>query len=234
MTELAVAYCSEAAAKHAVRHWHYSQSMPSGKRVRFGAWEDGVFIGCVIYSRGASSNPGTRWGLGPTQVCELTRIALRDGHVSPVSRIVALTIRKLRSTNPGIRLVVSFADPAEGHHGGIYQAGNWVYTGVSSGSVEYHDTRSGRKFHSRQVSEKGYNVQFGVVRKAPRPSQLQKVRLPGKHRYVMPLDKSIRRAVARDALPYPPRLERPAGVEPAPPAGVAGGSPSSPRPQHEH
>ncbi|HJU36321.1 MAG TPA: hypothetical protein VJ716_02755 [Gaiellaceae bacterium] len=93
-------------------------------------------MGVVIFSRGASPYLGRKYDLDHTEVCELTRVALRE-HDAPVSRIVAIALRMLRRKCPGLRLVVSFAGPAQDHHGGIYQAGNWVFTGRSAGVVEY-------------------------------------------------------------------------------------------------
>ena len=68
-------WCSHAAAKYAVQHWHYSQSLPTPPLVRIGVWEDERFIGCVLFSRGANNNIGKTYGLGSTEVAELTRIA---------------------------------------------------------------------------------------------------------------------------------------------------------------
>ena len=47
-------WCSHAAATWAVENWHYSGRMPAGKMVRIGAWEDGAFIGAVIFSQGGN------------------------------------------------------------------------------------------------------------------------------------------------------------------------------------
>lgn len=115
-----VAPCSYKAAKYAVEHWHYSQSLPVPPRTMFGVWEHGKFIGTVIFSRGASPELGRQYGLKQVEVCELTRVALND-HDAPVTQIVAAAIRALREHSPGLRLIVSFADPHYGHHGGIYQ-----------------------------------------------------------------------------------------------------------------
>jgi hypothetical protein len=38
--DLKVDFCSYEAAKYAVEHWHYSKTMPAGKTVKIGAWED--------------------------------------------------------------------------------------------------------------------------------------------------------------------------------------------------
>jgi len=95
--------------------------------VKVGAWEDGKFIGVVIFSRGATPSLLNPFDLKQNEGCELTRIALTD-HTSPVSRVVRLAMQFLKRSSPELRLIVSFADPGEGHHGGIYQAGNWIYT----------------------------------------------------------------------------------------------------------
>ena len=130
MPELKCAWASHEAAKWACEHWHYSKCLPAGKLFKVGAWEDGRYIGVVIFSRGATQNIGKPYGLEQTECVELTRIALRD-HRHFVSEIMMQALRKLKETNPGLRLVVSYADPAQGHNGGIYQATNWVYTGAT-------------------------------------------------------------------------------------------------------
>lgn len=52
--QLLVAFCNRKAAKYAVEHWHYSRVLPAGNLFTVGAWERGRFIGCVIFSQGAT------------------------------------------------------------------------------------------------------------------------------------------------------------------------------------
>lgn len=115
-------WCTHAAAKYAVETWHYSKRMPMPPLVRVGVWEGGKFIGCVLFGRGANASLGSPYGLNQTQCAELVRVAMTT-HVVPVTRVVALAIKFLAKHSPGLRLVVSFADPSRGHHGGIYQGG---------------------------------------------------------------------------------------------------------------
>ena len=35
-----------------------------------------------------------------------------------------------RHSLPGLRLIVSYADKDQNHHGGIYRATNWIYEGL--------------------------------------------------------------------------------------------------------
>jgi hypothetical protein len=184
-------------------HWHYSKRMPIGKLVKAGAWEDGQFIGCVLFARGNTPTLGDRYGLQMVEVCELVRVAL-CAHRSAVSRIVAIALRMLRCACPGLRLVVSFADPAQGHVGSIYQAGGWVYTGKSEPSWQW--LHEGRWKHNREITSGA----FGGDRKVTNYAMLPK-RLPlGKHRYLYPLDQAMKEQIALLAKPYPKRA---AGVD---------------------
>jgi len=137
------------------------------------------------------------------QVSELVRVALCK-HATPVSRIVAIALKMLRNKNPGLKLCISFADPFQGHYGGIYQAGGWIYTGDSSSSYMYR-LPTGEMTHERRWSGTGWNA-----KKTP-PIGTQKIKVPGKHRYLMPLDDEMRAKIAPLAKPYPKRAVSVAG-----------------------
>ena len=202
MTPLVVAPCNSAAATHAVMNWHYSRRMPIGKIVRFGAWEGDRFVGVVLFARGASPHLGTPYGLDMTECVELVRVALRD-HEHPVTEIVAAAMRQLRQQSPGVRAVVSFADPKQNHHGGIYQAGNWIYTGESAPAPEYFF--QGRWRHVRALSAPSFTStsrSTAPVTNEQRAALPQRM-TPGKHRYIYPLDRAIRRRLQPLSLPYP-------------------------------
>lgn len=196
-------WCSHQAAKYAVEHWHYSKSMPTPPLVKIGVWEHGQYIGCVLFSRGANNNLGKPYGLLTTEVCELTRVALTS-HSTPVSRIVAIALRMLRRHADGLRLCISFADPNEGHTGGIYQAGGWIYVGQSPPSQKYID-KHGREWHQRQVSVSGIKPQYGTLRRVAKIAECIKVPQLGKHRYLYPLDPAMRAQIEPLRKPYPKR-----------------------------
>lgn len=198
---LTVALCKWEAAKYSVTHWHYSGVMPSGRAVTIGAWETDSFIGTVVFSRGASKALMRPYGLDTTQGCELTRVALRE-HQHHTSEVVSRALRILRETNTGLRLVLSFADPYHGHHGGIYQAGNWLYLGHTPPATYFRDS-VGRLWHPRQATSTGYGYEFGQRKRCAKRDHCTPVKMPGKHRYAMPLDKSIRRMIQKRSLPYP-------------------------------
>jgi len=201
---LKIDWASHDAAKYACENWHYSKSIPVPPLVKIGAWENGKFIGVVIFSRGASSNLMTPYGLKQDEGCELTRIALTK-HKNTVSKIVKLALIFLKKNSPDLRLIVSFADPQYNHHGGVYQAGNWIYSGYTASSMEYW--HKGKRLHSRQVSEKGWNIQQGQQRKTVKPSDCKIIKTLGKHRYLMPLDKAMNDKIKLLAKPYPKRVK---------------------------
>lgn len=220
---LKIDWATHEAAKFACLNWHYSKSVPVPPLVKIGVWEDGKFIGAVIFSRGASSNLLKPYNLEQTEGCELTRIALTK-HDTPVSRIMRVAMVFLKNNSPELRLIVSFADPHQGHHGGVYQAGNWLYAGDTAASKIY--INNGRKLHSRQVSEKGFNIQQGKVRRTAKPSECDVISTPGKHRYLMPLDAAMREQIAPLAKPYPKRTTRTKEQDAGHPPALGGVTPT--------
>ena len=221
--DLRLDWCSNAAAKYAVKHWHYSKSLPTPPLVKIGVWESGRFIGCILFSRGSNNNSLKPFNLDVTAGCELTRIAL-DVHQSPVTRIASIGIKLMRQSNPGLRLILSYADPNKGHNGAIYQAGGWIYSGQTSPDIEYIDP-NGRHWHSRQVSRTGVSRQYGEYRPVPKFSDCQPIRLDGKHRYLYPLDKAMEAQIAPLAQPYPKR-PKDSSEPPATHAGEGGAAPT--------
>lgn len=196
--KLKLDWCSHSAARYAVENWHYSKSMPAGKTIKIGVWENDRFIGCVIYSRGASNNLLKPYGLGVTEGCELTRIAL-DKHETPVSRIIAISLKMLRKLCPGVRLVISFADDRQQHHGGIYQASNWIYTGTIHTTQDFFINN--RWMHVRSV-----NAMFGGITNIPKDTPRRDGGL--RIRYCMPLDDEMRAKILPLTKPFPKRVKQ--------------------------
>ena len=203
--ELKCDWATYEAAKYACLHWHYSKAIPAGKMLKIGAWEDGKYIGVVLFSLGANKSIGTPYGLKDTECCELTRIALTD-HKHFVSEIMMQAVKKLKELCPGIRLVVSFADPEHGHVGAIYQATNWIYTGMSAAADEY--VINGKRIHGRQLrSLKESNPIYKHRTSKEFATYLDKnfksIKGSSKYRYLMPLDKKMRKLILPLAKPYP-------------------------------
>jgi len=195
--DLKIDWATYAAAKYACEHWHYSKTVPVGKLVKIGAWEEGEFIGVVLFALGMNKNLGSPYGLQIGECCELVRIAMRQ-HKTHISRILSIALKFLKEKCPGIRMIVSFADPTAGHHGGIYQATNWIYSGDSAKNFEY-------RIGDKRLNKRAYT---GVGFDSPRmaiPKNAVRVNVQGKHRYLYPLDDAMRKQILPLSKPYPKR-----------------------------
>jgi hypothetical protein len=206
--DLRIDWATHEAARYACENWHYSGTVPANKSARVGVWERGEFVGVIVFGLGASPSLGKPYGLEGNQICELTRVALKT-HTNAVSRMVAIGLRFIKKQSPKLRLVVSFADQWHGHHGGIYQAGNWVYSGLTA-PAQMIRLPDGRAADPRRFNGHGHNAP------KPIPAGAQIVKTPPKHRYLMPLDEAMRAQIAPLAKPYPKRAkEQDAGHPPA-------------------
>jgi hypothetical protein len=203
---LKIDWATHEAAKYACENWHYSEVIPVGKLVKVGAWEDGKFIGAVLFGRGANNNMLKPFGLNQDEGCELVRVALRD-HKTPVSKILSFAIKFLKKQAPKLRLIVSYADADQDHHGGIYQATNWVYDGLKNAGTMGAFIINGKKTHPKSVHSKGVKQSLEEVRKHLDPNATI-FYTKGKHRYLMPLDAEMRERIMPLAKPYPKRVKQ--------------------------
>lgn len=199
-------------ARYACEQWHYARCMPKSKNAYIGVWENGKWIGVIIYGVGASAALNKPFGIPRTRVIELCRIALK-AHQSQVSRLIAITTKMIRRRYSRVRLIMSFADQAQGHHGGIYQAAGWSYIGQTGEGFAW-DFGGDRLVHSRVFS----GGHFNSAKRSP-PPHARKVRIPPKHRYALPLDDEMRTKIEAMRKPYPKR----AGSDPVDTTGVQPG-----------
>jgi len=200
--ELRLDWCSYEAAKFAVEHWHYSQTMPSSS-VKIGAWEDGQFIGAVCFGIGAGNiTRGEKYGLAKTNdIAELMRVALKE-HKTPTSKIITIACKMVKKQSPNLRMLISFADElGQGHHGGIYQAAGWVYAGAFEGDGGF--IINGQHWHSRSVGSRGWQQSVKWLRENVDPNCTKAA--TKKHRYLFPLDDAMRKQIEPLRKPYPKR-----------------------------
>lgn len=211
--ELKLDWATYEAAKYACERWHYSKCLPGCDSVKIGVWENGIYIGIVLFSRGANNHIGTPYNLKDVECAELTRVALNK-HISAVTKIVAISIKMLKRYCSGLRLIVSYADPEQGHVGSIYQAGGWFYVGTSQAQREV--IFNGKIMHKRTA-----NSLFGTIK------GMQKSPIFYKYKYLMPLDDAMRKQIEPLRKPYPKR-PKVAGPEVPPPAGPCNSDPDAP------
>jgi hypothetical protein len=179
---------------------HYARRLPSISYA-YGLFEGDELVGCVTYGTPASSTL-LRGVCGEEYkgiVKELNRLVLRYNRPNEASTLVSRSFKLL----PHPLVIVSYADTSQGHTGTVYQATNFLYTGLSAkfkdpkvrGLEHQHHATYGHGMTNKQLKEK-----FG--------GDLYFVERPRKHRYIMFLGskvekKHMRRALRYPVLPYP-------------------------------
>ena len=204
-------WCSHEAVRYANKHWHYSDSLPSGKLIKIGVWEGGEFIGVIIYSDGASPNLLKPYKLSRFEGCELSRIALKE-HKTEVSKMISISLKMLKGKCPKLKLVISFADQNQNHHGGIYQSANWIFAGNGKSSLQWF--YNGRWIHQRSM---------GAIMPIRMCENIKTRKIKDKYKYLYPLDKKTRKQIELLSKPYP-KKNCDSGVNRSTPSFQDGGS----------
>ena len=172
---------------------HYSGRKPVVSKA-FGLIEDGVLQAVITYGKPAS--PSVCVGICGKEysgnVYELNRMCRSDEYRKPLSHFVSATLRMLK---PLDWIVVSYSDTAMNHHGYVYQACNFLYTGTSAPHADkYVPDGSGHNRHAESFDVR--KDEFSVERSI-------------KHRYVYFCTKSKRlkkewmESLRYPVLPYP-------------------------------
>ena len=166
---------------------HYAQRKPSIS-YSFGLFSNSELLGvCTI---GKPASPSLCKGICgeeySSKVFELNRLVVEDN--LPKNTLSFFVSRVLRELKKEDLVIVSYADSGMNHHGYIYQACNFLYTGAT---LERTDKYAPNNKHSRHYDDKY--------------SHLRKVRT-SKHRYVYFTNKNnkkMRQALKYPILPYP-------------------------------
>lgn len=112
---------------------HYARRIPPISYA-FGAYKDRQLVGVVTYGTPVSSSLrvgicGEQW---MENVIELNRLCC-DNEKNVASTLVGRSLQML----PKPLVVVSYADTEQGHVGYVYQATNFVYTGLSAKRTDW-------------------------------------------------------------------------------------------------
>lgn len=179
-------------------------------------WSYGVYcpdlIAVVSLGQPANRNGvASKYGLQPWPGNhEITRVGVHpEGPKNTASRAIALVAREY--ARRGHEWVFSYADTGQGHHGGIYQALNAVYVGLSPARSAL--VVDGAPVHVRTLANR-YRCDGTELLDRLRADGHEVVRVSdgrsAKHTYVLPIGNRASRAAIRKhlgayALPYPKR-----------------------------
>ena len=179
-----------------VERIHYSRKLPSNVVYSFGLYEGGQLVGVCTF--GIPASPSLCIGLAGAEnrdrVLELNRLAI-EPTMNGDNRASFLVSHSLKLL-PNGTFVVSYADTGWTHVGYVYQACNFLYTGLSAKRV---DTYQPEGKHSRCYDKNNH-------------SELHQTRNP-KHRYVYLVGNKRERKVMRSQLRYKVLDKYPKGDE---------------------
>ena len=191
---------SQVDAKEILIPNHYLHSFPGGTKLSFGVYLDARLLGALTFGVGPYLGYKLVKDASPDDVVTLTRLWLSDDLPrNSESRVLGFVLRSLR-IDTSLKFVLAYSDPAAGHVGTIYQATNWLYTGLSSATPLY-DIGDGIPRHSRSLAHQlgSHSIRYltyrGIVVKT--------VPQMAKHRYIYFLDDSWRTRLLVPVLPYP-------------------------------
>ena len=193
---------------------HYAKNIPS-VMYSYGLYEkeSDKLIGVCCYGTPANNHNNM---LGDFQCIELVRLVVEEGlPKNSLSFFVTQTFGLLRPQpkpdvpSPKPLVLVSYADQGKHHCGYIYQATNWIYTGLGGG-VDFYRDITGKEIHSRIMSD--YRLKWPDKTRDEIAKELQWEKVPGtfKHRYYYFLGNKTEKRAMMKALtdkykvePYP-------------------------------
>ena len=158
---------------------HYARRMPCATHA-FGLFKDSELIGVVTYGLPASS-PLCRGIAGEENrhnVYELNRLVILPKY-SGANYASILVGRSLRMM-PRRSFIVSYADTGWGHVGYVYQATNWLYTGLSAKRTDVysggHPRHYDKQENRRQTRTRKHRYVYLVGNRKERKEMMRELR----------------------------------------------------------
>jgi len=136
-------------AKEDIYYWllnkHYAKVVPAILYHNYGLFKDGKLNGVCCYGSPACH---ANSHMGRFNQIELLRLVINENlEKNILSYFVGRTLRYL----PKELSLISYADDNMGHHGYIYQATNWIYTGMGNATLIWTDNK-GKRIHGRYIN----------------------------------------------------------------------------------
>lgn len=120
---------------------HYLANIGRDGSYRITAELNGTIIAAAVFSHPTRRESYQRLHLNKTQVYELTRFCILQGHHKKnfASWFLSRCLKIVHTTNKGIKAIISFADTTFDHIGTIYKATNWKLDGIVKPDYWYRD-----------------------------------------------------------------------------------------------
>jgi hypothetical protein len=113
---------------------HYAKRIPSISYA-FGAFKESLLVGVITYGTPPSSSlkKGIAGIENSMDVLELNRLCFSENIKNGASQLISYSIKQL----PKNKIIVSYADTEQEHKGIVYQATNFIYTGLSAKRTDW-------------------------------------------------------------------------------------------------
>ena len=165
---------------------HYAKRLPSIS-FAYGLYINNRLEGVCSFGRPMSHTliKGAFNGLYENSFLELNRLVVNEGlKKNTLSFFVSQCFKQL----PKPMVLVSYADTSQNHHGYIYQATNWIYTGLSNKFTDYAVKGLEHMHHSSIEDsvgryDKNKNIDKHTLLKEKYGDKLYLKERPRKHRY---------------------------------------------------
>lgn len=133
---------------------HYARRMPN-IMYAFGLFKNDEIIGVVTYGKPAS--PALCKGIAGEEnshnVIELNRLVITNhDNKNNASFLVSHSLKML----PKDLFIVSYADAGWGHVGYVYQATNWLYTGMTKARTDIYSESGHARHHCGDTNKRQY------------------------------------------------------------------------------
>ena len=173
-------------------HAHYLGSVPMIRILDAYTDEEAI----AVFGRPTKGN--IRFNLPAT---ELMRLWSPDDYEGTLSSFLSQSMKLLKKDHPEIEIIIAYADPTAGHHGGIYQASNWTYVGKAQHGGPQALIINGETVHARTVNHRYGHASQKRLREELGLSVEAIPRIP-KHLYYYPLTRQARKCLIEHKKPY--------------------------------
>lgn len=154
---------------------HYAHRLPPISYA-FGLYDENKILQGVCTFGDCGGNTSLHTLIDGYPILELNRLCVNEGLPK---NTLSFFISKCFKILPKPLVLISYADSTMYHHGYVYQATNWIYTGTTGCREEWIRKSDGKIFHAKTIYDK-----YGSSKKenAKKYGYLLKKTKP-KHRY---------------------------------------------------
>jgi hypothetical protein len=140
-------YSVKSIDKYLTKEWclkkHYAHRLPVVSYA-FGLYENDILVGISTFGMPPNYQEMIAWQ--PFELLELNRLVVKD---DLPKNTLSFFVSNCLNLLPKPKVIISYSDFRMGHHGYIYQATNWIYTGIGGEGQKIYIMKDGTERHQR-------------------------------------------------------------------------------------